>query len=63
MTTLMIKDLSLTEELSPEQLEKINGGMEAQYEKQQEPYANNHKLLASWPNWFDWSERMTATVY
>jgi hypothetical protein len=27
MTTLMIKDLLLTEELSPEQLQKIHGGM------------------------------------
>jgi hypothetical protein len=42
MTTLMIKDLSLTEDLSPEQLEKIHGGMLAeakeQQRKQTEPY-------------------------
>jgi len=42
MTTLMINDLSLTEELSPEQLEKIHGGMLAEakvQQKQTEPFS------------------------
>ena len=43
MTTLTIKDLSLIEDLSPEQLEKIHGGMLAeakvQQQKQTEPFS------------------------
>jgi hypothetical protein len=36
MTTLLIKDLSLAEELSDEQLEKTHGGMASEYEHEQE---------------------------
>ena len=54
MRTLTIKDLSLTEELSPEQLEKINGGMAAEYEETQEKATQESMVAKYLRSWFYW---------